>query len=110
MNSTPTPDVITINGQDYVRIKSLSKVTEALDELYKFATMENFSLGMPSERIKVVGKVPLGDVAAEYQPTEYVREATKLWRESWVLPIITYLIKWSQGLTNKENPKGDGRP
>jgi hypothetical protein len=71
-----------------------------LEELRKYILMENASFGHSKLTLHHShGFVKAGD----YTSDAYVKEATRLWRQTWVLPIIDKLLAWGKNEPEPED-------
>lgn len=69
----------------YITKKDLA----VLKEVRESATMERAGFGMPEDRVTWSGGFN-GEGSAH--PTEYIREQTRLYRESWIIAPLDKLI------------------
>lgn len=62
-----------------------------LNEIAKTATMENASFGFPNEKFHA----PLESYGpnVETTPDQFIKERTKLWRESWIIAPLQEILK-----------------
>ena len=63
---------------------------EKLRELRRLAAFEKCSFGMPSETV-IASHDTYGD-PEKINKDAFIKEATRLYRESWLLPIIDELL------------------
>lgn len=67
------------------------KVLRKLKELYKRASLTNASFGSPGDRVTIRND------AREISVDDFIKERTRIHRETYVLPLIDELIGWAEG-------------
>lgn len=66
-------------------------VVEQLREIRSKAAFENASFGMPADIVTIRG-------GKEYNKDEFIKVETRLYRQTWLLPLIDELINWAEGI------------
>jgi hypothetical protein len=61
-------------------------------EARRAATMERMSVAWPGAKITVSGSFA-GDGDGEMNPDDYIRETTRLYRESWIIGPLDRIIE-----------------
>lgn len=67
-------------------------VVKQLLSARRAATMEKFRHGFPNDRVTVKA---LHDKNETVHPTEYIKEATRLYRQSWIITPIDLVFEWA---------------
>lgn len=73
------------------------KILLALHEIRRTATMENASFGFPDDRLRVVRENFSTEIPSDIHPTDYIKEQTRLWRNSWIESPLDTIIAWAEG-------------
>ncbi len=64
-----------------------------LEKALRFAKMESASFGFPTERVRTVYGPRWGQ---EEAIDDFIKERTRLWRESWLIPQIEETLAWAK--------------
>ena len=85
-----------------------ARIDELLEEAEKAATLENASFGFPEDRIEIksvhFGNDEKGREGDVLHPTDYVRNITAIYHNSWIIgPIrqVRELLKLHSGLIHE---------
>jgi hypothetical protein len=74
------------------------KIQEKLHELRRNASLENASFGFKTETLKLKYRASgMFTDQLEWTVDEFIKERTRLHRQSWILPLIDELIEWTEG-------------
>jgi hypothetical protein len=74
------------------------KVIDGLEEALRVAKMETACFGMPGDRVRVVNA---SSMPARTQDLDtFLKEGTRLYRESWLIPEIEEVLAWARGETS----------
>lgn len=68
-----------------------------LKDVRATAMMETASFGFPNDCVKATGHF---EANFEGHPDEYIKEKTRLWRESWIKGPLDDIIAWAEGRSN----------
>lgn len=79
-----------------------SKLSQ-LRELERLLTMENAGFGFAVEKVTV--HASMGGVEQTLSVDEFIKERTRIWRESWPLPIIRDLIEREEAAVAKRKTR-----
>jgi hypothetical protein len=71
-----------------------AKVIRNLEEALRVAKMERASFGFDNERLRIVTGF---DEGHEESIDSYIKERTRLYRESWLIPQIEEALAWARG-------------
>lgn len=58
---------------------------------------DNAQFGMPRDRVKADHPTDYRDTRKSFTRDEYVKEATRIYRESWIIPKLERVLRWSEG-------------
>lgn len=72
-------------------------VIVALENALRAATMETANFGFGTERLKITSGPNTGTVAS---CDEFIKERTRLYRDSWIIPQIEEALAWAKGATS----------
>lgn len=72
------------------------KVIRALKTLRDHAAFKNASFGFNDETLTLSGR-PGPTPQTEWTVDAFIKERTRIYRQSWLLPQIDELIKWAEG-------------
>jgi hypothetical protein len=69
------------------------KMLRELKAARESATMESFSAGFPGDKV-IVSPHTGGSVTCH--PTTFIRESTRIYRQSWILARLDRVIAWAE--------------
>lgn len=72
------------------------ELIEKLETIRSYATLEQASFGFPDDRVEIKSVFAGGDdrgrVGDVIHPTDYVRQITRLYRETWIISSLNEVI------------------
>lgn len=69
-------------------------IAEKLRTAREFANFERASFSFKDERLILHGRT-YPDDKRDWIVDDFIKERTRLWRESWLLPILDELLEWA---------------
>ncbi len=84
-------------GDDRSRPHAPQSVINNLEEALRTAKMETACFGLPGERVITSGG-PLTGQSADIDT--FLKDRTRLFRESWLIPEIEQALAWAKGETS----------
>ena len=70
------------------------KVIKKLEEALRLAKMERISFGFDTDRL-TLGSGP--DHGQEHGVTDFIKERTRIYRQTWLIPAIEETLAWAKG-------------
>ena len=71
------------------------KIIRRLEEALRYARMERATFGMPYDTLQITSGLGRSDEHVKID--EFVKERTRLWRQTWLIPEIEAALKWAKG-------------
>lgn len=70
------------------------KIIANLEQALSFAKMERASFGFPTDRLTIG---PGRDYGQQHTVDDFIKERTRLYRETWLIPQIEEALAWAKG-------------